>query len=127
MPFLVNGFIGSNVYSAVYEHSGWRWGYGMFAILVPASLSPLIITLAWAQRKAKKMGLLGDSRVDELKRSPMTVAKDFAEDLDVVGLLLLAGGWACLLVPITLASSTPHKFASGQSNLVYRAAQAFKH
>ncbi|KAG8996659.1 hypothetical protein FRB94_008156 [Tulasnella sp. JGI-2019a] len=113
MPFLVNGFIGSNVYSSVYEHSGWRWGYGMFAILVPASLSPLIITLAWAQRKAKKMGLLGDSRVDELGRSPIMVAKDFAEDLDAVGLLLLAGGWACLLVPIALAASTPHKFASG--------------
>ncbi|KAG8861478.1 hypothetical protein FRB96_002927 [Tulasnella sp. 330] len=85
----------------------------MFAILVPASLSPLIITLAWAQRKAKRMGLLANSGVDEIKRSPVTRVKDFAEDLDVIGLLLLAGGWACVLIPITLAASTPKKFASG--------------
>jgi hypothetical protein len=31
-PFLVNGFISSNVYSSVYEHAGWRWGYGMLCV-----------------------------------------------------------------------------------------------
>lgn len=25
-PFLVNGFIGSNISAAVIEHLGWRWG-----------------------------------------------------------------------------------------------------
>ena len=31
---------------------------GMFAILLPATLAPLIITLYWAENKAKKLGLV---------------------------------------------------------------------
>ena len=34
---------------------------GMFAILIPTSLSPLIVTLFWAERKAKKLGLAPDT------------------------------------------------------------------
>lgn len=28
-PFLINGFIASNIYSGVIAHANWRWGYGM--------------------------------------------------------------------------------------------------
>ena len=71
MPFLINGFIGSNISSKVVAGAGWRWGCtslsyfalspliltdGMFAILIPAALSPLIVTLVWAELKAKKLG-----------------------------------------------------------------------
>src|ERR1700744_2762977 len=34
---------------------------GMFAILVPVSLAPLIGTLLWAERKAKRMGLVDNT------------------------------------------------------------------
>ncbi|KAH7922339.1 hypothetical protein BV22DRAFT_1121535 [Leucogyrophana mollusca] len=57
-PFLVNAFIGSNISASVLENIGWRWGYGMFAILVPVALAPLIITLLWAERKAKRLGMV---------------------------------------------------------------------
>lgn len=30
----------------------------MFAILLPVTLAPLIITLAWAEIKARKLGLV---------------------------------------------------------------------
>lgn len=37
---------------------------GMFAILVPASLLPLIITLLWAEQKAKRLGIVDASLPD---------------------------------------------------------------
>ncbi|KAG6814897.1 hypothetical protein H0H93_011822, partial [Arthromyces matolae] len=57
MPFIINAFIGANVSASVIAHAGWRWGYGMFAILIPVSLLPLIITLLWAENKARKLGM----------------------------------------------------------------------
>lgn len=40
------------------EGAGWRWGYGMFAILVPAALAPLIGTLVWAEWAARRRGYI---------------------------------------------------------------------
>lgn len=43
----------------------------MFAILVPATLLPLIVTLFWAERKAKRLGLVTDRFPEE--GSPLTI------------------------------------------------------
>ncbi len=37
---------------------------GMFAILIPTSLAPLIVTLVWAERKAKRLGLVPEVPVE---------------------------------------------------------------
>lgn len=37
----------------------------MFAILVPATLLPLIITLFWAENKAKKQGIVAEALAKE--------------------------------------------------------------
>ncbi|KAI9060414.1 drug:h+ antiporter [Trametes sanguinea] len=109
-PFIINAFIGSNVSTQVLEHSTWRWGYGMFAILIPASLSPLIVTLFWAENKARKLGLVKaaapapdlEPKVQiPLIRRVWTVC----EQLDVVGLALLGTAVALILLPLTLAQN----------------------
>ncbi|KAL0953094.1 hypothetical protein HGRIS_004365 [Hohenbuehelia grisea] len=76
----------------------------MFAILVPATLLPLIVTLLWAERKAKKAGLVGnegsesrDTLVHRLRRS--------ASQLDILGLALLGTSVALILLPLTLAEN----------------------
>ncbi|PSS03712.1 hypothetical protein PHLCEN_2v3966 [Hermanssonia centrifuga] len=110
-PFIINAFVGANISTQVLEHSNWRWGYGMFAILIPISLSPLIVTLFWAEQKAKKLGL-----VDEALRR---AAPDYAasihtqapittriwrlmEQMDLVGLVLVASIIAMLVIGIVL-------------------------
>ncbi|KAG1854483.1 major facilitator superfamily domain-containing protein [Suillus subalutaceus] len=102
-PFLINAFIGSNISAAVIDSIGWRWGYGMFAILVPISLAPLIITLLWAERKAKMLALLdspkprsrNSSSQPSLPRGSMiTRFLRSAEQLDLVGLILLGFAYA---------------------------------
>lgn len=72
---------------------------GMFAILVPATILPLIITLLWAERKAKRLGLVP---VPE-QTSFVTKVKRFISELDVFGLLLLGTAVALILLPITLS------------------------
>jgi hypothetical protein len=58
---------------------------------VPVALSPLIVTLTWAQRKAKKLGLVDDDDDENIliskdhRYSTTTKIKHFAEDLDLVG------------------------------------------
>lgn len=103
-PFIINAFIGANVSTGVLEHSNWRWGYGMFAILVPASLAPLIITLYWAERKAKRLGLAPDSTAfvgDTLWQRVW----NFSEQLDLVGLVLVGTAVALILLPLTLTQT----------------------
>ncbi|CED82571.1 Predicted transporter (major facilitator superfamily) [Phaffia rhodozyma] len=56
MPFVINAFVGSNIAAAI--NPNWRWGYGIFCIIIPVCVLPIIITLLWAQRKAKKAALL---------------------------------------------------------------------
>merc|ERR1711939_1148563 len=75
-PYFVNGFVGSKIAASVYEESGWRWGYGMFAILFPACAIPIVATLAWSQWKAYKLGLVHTSNPFEetLLLLPLTIA-----------------------------------------------------
>ncbi|KAG1768050.1 MFS general substrate transporter [Suillus placidus] len=113
-PFLVNAFIGSNISSAVLEHIGWRWGYGMFAILVPVSLAPLIVTLMWAERKAKKLALLDSPKPRSRSNSSqpslphgsmMARFLRSAEQLDLVGLVLLGFAVSLTLLPLTISQT----------------------
>ncbi|KAG2131593.1 major facilitator superfamily domain-containing protein [Suillus bovinus] len=113
-PFLINAFIGSIISSAVLKSIGWRWGYGMFAILVPVSLAPLIITLLWAERRAKKLDILdssksrsrSNSRQPSLPDSSGSMMAHFlrsAEQLDLVGLVLLGLAVSLTLLPLTIS------------------------
>ncbi|KAF9529935.1 drug:h+ antiporter [Crepidotus variabilis] len=101
-PFIINAFVGSNVAANVLKGVGWRWGYGMFAILVPAALTPLIVTLLWAEHKARRI------RKTEISAPVQKLpfgrrAWNVIEKLDVLGLLLLAASVCLILLPLTLA------------------------
>ncbi|EIN05327.1 MFS general substrate transporter [Punctularia strigosozonata HHB-11173 SS5] len=118
-PFILNAFVGANISSAVLNSIGWRWGYAMFAILVPLALSPLVLTLLWAERKAKKRGLVdpalgvGSSPLHRrppslpslrtIKPSKLQTFVTASEQLDLVGLTLLGSAVALILVPLTLS------------------------
>lgn len=114
LPFVVtvpiNGFIASGFYE------DWRWGLGMFAILVPALLIPAILTLYVMQRRGEKAGMvtIADSKDVRTGASEAT-PKSFVYwaklacraliDIDIVGLILLGFAFSLILLPITLAKS----------------------
>lgn len=41
-PFLINGFVSAEIATGILPN--WRWGYGMFAILVSDRTKPLLYT-----------------------------------------------------------------------------------
>lgn len=56
-PFICTAFTGPLAAESVIKTSGWRWGYGLFAIVMPFVFLPLIVVFKLYQRKAEKMGL----------------------------------------------------------------------
>ncbi|KAF8598531.1 drug:h+ antiporter [Ceratobasidium sp. AG-I] len=111
-PFIINAFVGSEVSASVMAPGGpgWRWGYGMFAILVPVTIIPLIVVLGWAQHKARVQGLIEPSTGPS--QSGYQKASSVLAEVDLFGLFILAGGVACVLLPLTLAA----KAKGGWSN-----------
>jgi MFS family permease len=110
-PYLINSFVGSNIAASITTANptnGWRWGYGMFSILVPCTIAPVVITLGWSERRAQKLGLVKvDAAAAIIKdddRGFFRSVAVFAKDMDVMGLLLLGTGWALLLIALTLSA-----------------------
>jgi len=75
----------------------------MFAILVPVSLLPLIATLLWAERKAKKMGIV--QVASQPKASIGRRTMDLFDKMNFVGLALLGASVALILLPLTLSKN----------------------
>lgn len=124
LPYIINSFVGSNISTAVIKGAGWRWGCmflfilecvpvlmhpvdGMFTILIPVAVLPLIITLLWAENKARKPGVIAAARNGEIA-GPKPLFKRIikaTDQLDVPGLLLVGASVAFVLLPLTLSKS----------------------
>lgn len=58
IPWLLNAFVAGFITEtiAAYTTDGWRWGYGMFCIILPVVSAPAIGVLFWGDRRAKQHG-----------------------------------------------------------------------
>ncbi|KAM7222442.1 Major facilitator superfamily domain containing protein [Rhypophila decipiens] len=106
-PFLVTVWIGPAIASAILTTSTWRWGYGIWAIILPVAFVPLALCLFFSNRKAQRKGLV-KTRIPSLQPNPPKAAKSSStsllHDLDIIGTLLLSGGLSLFLLPLTLVS-----------------------
>lgn len=102
LPFLVNVWIGSPLADKLITNLSWRWGYGIWAIILPIAYMPLALSLFTNQRKAARRGLLPPSPFRGL--SYWQIAKHLWFELDIFGLLLLCAAFSLLLIPLTLAA-----------------------
>ncbi|WVO19791.1 uncharacterized protein IAS62_001081 [Cryptococcus decagattii] len=101
-PFIINNFVSAEIAEGVLPN--WRWGYGMFAILVPVALSPIIIALMWAQHKAAKQLKIRYSR-PPIKVGIWVTIREACLEMDFIGLVLIATSLALILLPLGLAPS----------------------
>ncbi|CEI61326.1 Siderophore iron transporter mirA [Fusarium venenatum] len=101
-------YLGSIVADSVLKHSTWRWGYGMWAVILPFCAAPLIITLYILQRKAHKAGYRRKGAWDAAD-STQPLGKRIVNllwvDLDVAGALLLVVGLGLTLIPLSLTGA----------------------
>jgi MFS family permease len=56
-PYMITAFAGPKAAEGFFA-SNWRWGFGAFAIIIPAVAIPMASILFIARRKAQKTGML---------------------------------------------------------------------
>jgi MFS family permease len=100
-PFLIMPWISAFIVDSVVNGIGWRWGIGMLAILMPFCTSFIIVTLLYYQGKARKAGIVAKQKV---------TLYDFCSLIDLGGTILFSAGFAMLLLPFSLASSSTGKW-----------------
>ncbi|GIC84862.1 siderochrome-iron transporter MirC [Aspergillus udagawae] len=109
-PFLVTVWIGPTIADAVLKHASWRWGYGMWSIILPASFLPLALSLLLNQRKARRLNLI---KLKSRHRGGFfAVLRRTWYDLDMGGLILLSAAVTLILVPLTLAANSKNGWKS---------------
>ncbi|GMG23338.1 unnamed protein product [Aspergillus oryzae] len=68
-PWMITAFAGSKAAEEFLVHVNWRWGFGSFAIIIPAVAMPLYVVLKVNLRKAKQKGLVYLAPVPFLKHT----------------------------------------------------------
>jgi MFS family permease len=61
-PYIATTFAGPSAAQSFVNGVGWRWGYGIYAIIVPALSAPFLGVFWYNQRLARKQGILLDSK-----------------------------------------------------------------
>ena len=103
-PALINAWVSGDVASAVLDVQGpgWRWGFGMWCIIFPICTIPLFFALLRAEFKAKRAGLLAGIPSGPRAMLKTSLWVDIFWQLDIVGLVLIAGFFIMFLLPFTL-------------------------
>lgn len=108
-PIMITAFAGPKASEKFYE-SNWRWAYGTFAIVLPIVTLPLYGILMYNKRKAIANGTL---KKRQLSAEPLPrQLLNLAIELDLVGMILLAGGLALFLLPFNIAHSAAQQWES---------------
>jgi MFS family permease len=81
---------------------GWRWGFGIWAIVTPIVLLPLISLFAWNQHKAKKLGVLDDKPA--IRNLTVNMIFGYLRQVDLAGIIILAAGMTLFLLPFNIYS-----------------------
>ncbi|KAF2225270.1 siderophore iron transporter-like protein [Elsinoe ampelina] len=102
IPYLITTWVGPEVASGVLAGAGWRWGYGMWTIILPVAFLPLALSLFLNNRKAAKQGILPPRPYAGIPVKQVFISLWY--DLDVFGLLLLSAAISLILLPLTLAA-----------------------
>lgn len=103
VPFLATVWIGPSLAQSILDTTSWRWGYGIWAIVLPLAFTPLALAMYIHQRRAAKRGILPQSQFEGLTLWETLTTLWY--ELDVFGLLLICAAFSLILIPLTLASS----------------------
>ncbi|PMD26044.1 MFS general substrate transporter [Hyaloscypha hepaticicola] len=109
-PYIVTTFIGPRAAQSFLETSGWPWGYGTFVIITPVITIPILVILYLNQRKALRYGLLVKEKSG---RTLWQSVNFYFWEFDVIGLLLVSGGFVLFLLPFSLSTYQSKGWASG--------------
>ncbi|KAL6710301.1 hypothetical protein ACN47E_009247 [Coniothyrium glycines] len=88
---------------------GFRWFFGIVAILAPIVCAPLIIIFFIFQRKARNQGLISER---PNRGTPLQTLIYYFREFDVIGILILTTGFALFLLAFNLYSYQANEWKS---------------
>ncbi|OGM49769.1 siderophore iron transporter [Aspergillus bombycis] len=103
-PYLVTTFTNGFIVDAFVPEQ-WRWGLGMFAIMVPVLLIPAIIALYGTQQRARRMRRMESGPPEKRQVSTLQTAWQCVVAIDIPGLVLLGFSFSLILLPLSLAEA----------------------
>jgi len=108
-PFIATTFAGPAAAQSLYTGPGWRWGFGMFCIIYPVIVLPLVGLFLWNQSKARKQGLL---ITPSHGRSTVQSIKYYLIEFDIGGMVILLAGLVLFLLPFNIAATETNGWGS---------------
>ena len=88
--------------SSILNTIGFRWGFGIWAIVYPVASAPLFYVFYKNNKKAHEAGLV-PARPDSGRTFAQSVVY-YAKEFDIIGLLLLSAGLGMFLLSFSLYS-----------------------
>ncbi|SCU94561.1 LAFA_0F22562g1_1 [Lachancea sp. 'fantastica'] len=116
IPVIINTWVSGNIVDSLagakvpYQ---WRWGYGIFCIIVPFSTLLLILPYAYAQYLTWRQGRLPQFKFREQGQSWSRALWNLVEEVNLVGIILFTAFLVLVLLPLTLAGGASTKWKEG--------------
>ncbi|CAI7674615.1 unnamed protein product [Penicillium manginii] len=88
---------------------GYRWGFGVFAIIMPVVSAPLWALWSHVERKAERMNLV---EKEDISRTPWQSVVHYLIEFDVIGLLIVSTGFSLFLLAFNLYSYQAEEWKS---------------
>ena len=125
-PYVATTWLGGPVSQNIVSGPGWRWGFGIFALVVPVTVAPLVSSriklgaanlkltasqvflFLYHQKKAEKLGIIKPTKINLSPRS----LKNYAIEVDLIGILMLSGGMSLFLLSFSLYSFQTERWRS---------------
>ena len=112
-PFIINTWYAGYIVQDL-GPTGWRWGYGMFCIIMPVVLSPATIIMFFYEDKAH-------NKLDQQERSDYREEMGFKKnwkkllwrvfiEVDAFGLVVLGFAFSLLLLPFSLYAGADNQW-----------------
>ncbi|OTA54821.1 MFS general substrate transporter [Hypoxylon sp. EC38] len=108
-PFLATTFAGPAAAQDFLQGIGWRWAYGVIAILTPLSAVPVLWILLYARKEARKRF---PAVVRNSGRTRSQTIVHYAIEFDVIGMMLIVAGFSLVILPLSLATYQADKWRS---------------
>lgn len=118
IPIIINLWVSSYIVQALIgakleRLANWRWGYGIGCISVPVTTFLLVSPYIFAQTIAYRKKTLPSFRFRSPGESLFGAIRDFAERIDLIGVLLFAATLSLILIPISIAGGLETKWEKG--------------
>ncbi|GAP91069.1 putative siderophore iron transporter [Rosellinia necatrix] len=104
-PYLFTSLIGPVIASPFAENGRWRWAFAVTSVALVIFSLPLFCILIINMRKAKRLGLLDDSKPEPWSKRRI---QRYLVDFDAFGISLLSLGMTFILVPLSITSKSTY-------------------